>query len=129
MSKKINEKMTLNELVMNNEKNTRVSKYKTYDSKKKLLADDTMMFNLKSYSDDFESLLKALKNVFSVAVCNADNKYIVITMYYSTIKKYDYIACNIETLECVSYDSIKDAKNAIAQMVNAETTKAEKAEK
>ncbi len=117
MSKKINEKMTLNELVMNNEKNTRASKYKTYDSKKKLLADDKMLFNLKAYNDDFESLIKALKNVFSVAVCNTDNKYIVITMYYSTNKRYEYIACNVETLECVSYDSVKMAKNAITEII------------
>lgn len=117
--------MTLNELVMNNEKNTRASKYKTYDSKKKLLADKTMLFNLKAYNDDFETLIKALKNVFSVAVCNAKNNYIVITMYYSTTKKYEYIVCNVETLDCVSYDSIKMAKTAITELL----VKAEKAEK
>lgn len=114
--------MTLNELVTKNNENTRVSKYTTYDSKKKLLADNDMLANLSALNADFEPLLKALKNVFSVAICNADNKYIVITMYYSTSKKYEYIVCNIETLECVSYDSVKMAKNAIAE-------KAEKTEK
>lgn len=112
--------MTLNELVTKNNENTRISKYSTYDSKKKLLCDEKMIFCLSKYNDDFESLLKALKNVFSVAVCNACNKYIVLTMYYSTSKKYEYITCNIETLECVSYDSVKMAKNAIAEMVKAE---------
>lgn len=117
--------MTLNELVTKNSENTRISKYTTYDSKKKLLSDEKMMFNLNAYSDDFESLIKALKNVFSVAVCNANNKYIVITMYYSTTKKYEYIVCNIETLDCISYDSVKMAKNAITEKIE----KAEKAEK
>lgn len=120
--------MTLNELVTKNNENTRISKYTTFDSKKKLLADEKMMFNLTAHNDDFESLLKALKNVFSVAICNADNKYIVLTMYYSTSKKYEYITCNIETLECVSYDSVKMAKNAIAEKI-AITENAEKAEK
>lgn len=109
--------LKLNELVEKNASNTRISKYTTYDSKKKLLADEKMMFNLNAHSDNFESLLKALKNVFSVAVCNANNKYIVITMYYSTTKKYEYIACDIETLDCISYDSIKMAKNAITELL------------
>ena len=117
--------LKLNELVEKNNENTRISKYTTYDSKKKLLADEKMMFNLNTYSDDFETLLKALKNVFSVAVCNACNKYIVITMYYSTSKTYEYVACNVETLDCVSYDSVKMAKNAITEKIE----KAEKAEK
>lgn len=117
--------MNLKQLVEKNNKNTRISKYTTYDSKKKLLADKKMMFNLNAYSDDFESLLKALKNVFSVAICNANNKYIVITMYYSTTKKYEYVACNVETLDCVSYDSVKMAKNAITEKIE-KTVKAEK---
>ena len=108
----------LNELVEKNNQNTRISKYTTYDSKKKFLSDDTMLFNLKAYNDDFESLIKALKNVFSIAVCNANNKYIVITMYYSTTKRYEYITCNVETLECNSYDSIKEAKNAITGLLS-----------
>lgn len=109
--------MTLNELVTKNSENTRTSKYTTYDSKKKLLADDTMMKTLSAFNADFKTLIKALKNVFSVAVCNADNKYIVITMYYSTSKAYEYVMCNIETLECVSYNSIKMAKNAITELL------------
>lgn len=120
--------MTLNELVMNNEKNTRISKYTTFDSKKKLLSDDDMMKTLSAFNDDFETLIKALKNVFSVAVCNADNKYIVITMYYSTSKSYEYVTCNVETLECVSYDSVKMAKTAIAELL-AKTEKTAKTEK
>ena len=117
--------LKLNELVEKNNENTRISKYKTYDSKKKLLADNDMMKTLSAFNADFETLIKALKNVFSIAVCNADNKYIVITMYYSTNKKYEYITCNIETLECVSYDSVKMAKTAIADLL-AEAEKAEK---
>ena len=120
--------MNLKQLVEKNNENTRTTKYVTYDSKKKLLADEKMMFNLKTYSDDFESLLKALKNVFSVAICNADNKYIVITMYYSTSKSYEYVTCNVETLECVSYDSVKMAKNAITELL-AKTEKTTKTEK
>lgn len=109
--------LKLNELVEKNANNTRISKYTTYDSKKKLLSDTDMMKKLSAFNADFETLIKALKNVFSVAVCNADNKYIVITMYYSTTKKYEYITCNIETLECVSYDSVKMAKNAIDEIL------------
>ena len=109
--------MTLNELVMNNEKNTRISKYTTFDSKKKLLSDDDMMKTLSAFNADFLTLIKALKNVFSVAVCNADNKYIVITMYYNTSKKYEYITCNVETLDCTTFDSVKNAKNAITELL------------
>lgn len=109
--------LKLNELVEKNNENTRTSKYTTYDSKKKLLADNDMMKTLSTFNADFETLIKALKNVFSVAVCNADNKYIVITMYYSTTKKYEYIVCNVETLDCTTFDSVKSAKNAIAELL------------
>ena len=109
--------LKLNELVEKNANNIRISKYKTYDSKKKLLADNDMMKILSAFNADFETLIKALKNVFSVAVCNADNKYIVITMYYSTNKKYEYITCNVETLDCTTFDSVKNAKNAIAELL------------
>lgn len=120
--------MTLNELVNKNNENTRVSKYTTYDSKKKLLSDENIMKTLSTFNADFESLIKALKNVFSVAVCNADNKYIVITMYYSTNKRYEYIVCNIETLDCTTFDSVKNAKNAITEIIE-KTVKAEKTAK
>lgn len=120
--------MTLNELVNKNNENTRISKYKTYDSKKKLLADNDMMKNLSAFNADFETLIKALKNVFSVAVCNADNKYIVITMYYSTSKAYEYVMCNIETLDCITFDSVKNAKTAITELL-AKTEKTTKTEK
>lgn len=109
--------MNLKQLVEKNNENTRTTKYVTYDSKKKLLADNDMMKTLIAFNADFETLIKALKNVFSVAVCNADNKYIVITMYYSTNKKYEYVVCNVETLECTMFDSIKSAKNAIAELL------------
>ncbi len=112
--------LKLNELVAKNSENTRISKFTTYDSKKKLLNDSTMMTNLSAFNAEFEQLIKALKNVFSVAVCNADNKYIVLTMYYSTTKKYEYITCNIETLDCTTFDSVKMAKSAIAEILNSE---------
>lgn len=117
--------MNLKQLVEKNNENTRTSKYTTYDSKKKLLSDTDMMKTLSAFNTDFLTLIKALKNVFSIAIYNADNRYIVITMYYSTTKKYEYVACNVETLDCVSYDSIKMAKTAITELL----VKAEKAEK
>ena len=109
--------MTLNELVTKNNENTRISKYTTFDSKKKLLSDTDMVATLNALNADFETLIKALKNVFSVAICNADNKYIVITMYYSTSKKYEYVVCNVETLDCTTFDSIKSAKSTIAELL------------
>ena len=116
-------KMTLNELVTANNNSTRTKAYVTYDSKKKLLADTKMIETLSAINNDFVELLKQLKNVFSVAVHSNNNEYIVITMYYSTTKSYEYIVCNVATLDCMSFDSVKIAKQHISNIIdNTETT-------
>ena len=111
--------LTLNELVNANNNNTRTKAYITYDSKKKLLADDDTIKTLSAINTEFIDLLKMLKNVFAIAINNSDNSYVVITMYYSTTKSYEYIVCNVSTLDCVSFDSVKTAKQHISTILDS----------
>lgn len=111
--------LTLNELVNANNNNTRTKAYITYDSKKKLLADDGTIKTLSAINTEFIDLLKQLKNVFAIAINNSDNSYVVITMYYSTTKSYEYIVCNVSTLDCVSFDSVKTAKQHISTIIDS----------
>lgn len=107
--------MTLNELVKTNNASVRTKAFITYDSKKKFLADNEM---LKNYSDEFIELLKQLKNVFSITVNATAYNHIVITMYHSKTKSYEYIACDCSTYDCTSFDSVKAAKQYINEQIN-----------
>lgn len=106
--------MNLSELVEKNNTNGREKKYISFDSKKKFVTSNEFT----NYSNEFQLLIKQLKNVFSVAINATENKYIVITMYYSKNKQYEYIVCDTGTFDCTSFDSVKNAKNYINEKIN-----------
>ena len=71
--------------------------------------------------------VKKIKGTFTFALHN-DGRYMVVTLYHANAeKKYQFLILDLETLQVAECDSVKNAKAAVMDLVNA-TPAEEKAE-
>ena len=89
---------------------SRTSSFTEYNSKKKLLASGILTEKQSTY-------IQQLKNTFTFYIHN-DNDFLVITMYYSTTKKYGFLVVDLNTLKVSVVESVKVAKQAILEIKN-----------
>lgn len=89
---------------------SRTSSFTEYNSKKKLLASERLTEKQCAY-------IQQLKNTFAFYIHN-DNDFLVITMYYSTTKKYGFLVLDLNTLKVAEAESVKIAKQEILELKN-----------
>ena len=105
----LNFSKTIEEVINEQAVHTRAKNFIEYNSKKKLLESDVL-------SDEQGEFIRQLKNTFAFSL-HTGGRYLVVTMYYSTTKKYGFIVVDLEqkmTAECAS---IKEAKQAVLEIV------------
>lgn len=99
---------TINEVISEQTTTSRASSFTEYNSKKKLLNSGVL-------SEEQSVFIQKLKNTFTFYIHN-DNDFLVITMYYSTTKKYDFLVVDLNTLKVAQAESVKVAKQAILEI-------------
>lgn len=116
----LNFNTSIQETIATQEKTTRTSAFTEYNSKKKLFAAGILTAEQEQY-------ITQLKGTFTFHIHN-ENRYLVVTMYYSATKTYGFIIMDLFTLQCATADSIKNAKKGVLDVIaaaNAEATKTE----
>lgn len=89
---------------------TRNTQFVSYASKKQLQ-------NAGILDDEAMKFVLDIKNTFSFAVHN-DKRYMAITLYYASTKKYGFIVCDLHNKAIAEVDSIKHAKQEIMALIN-----------
>lgn len=101
---------TMEEVIKEQVVTSRTSSFKEYNSKKKLLECGVL-------SEKQSTFIQQLKNTFTFYLHN-DNDFLVITMYYSTTKKYGFLVVNLDTLQVAEAESVKLAKQGVLEIKN-----------
>ena len=110
----LNFNTNIQEVVANQETVKRTSSFTEYTSKKKL-------FDASILTETQQIYIQQLKGAFTFHL-HTGNRYLVVTMYYSKDKKYGFLVVDLETLQCASADSIKNAKKGVVEIVENSTT-------
>lgn len=108
----LNFNTSIQDTIATQEKATRTSAFTEYNSKKKLFAAGVLNEEQKKHIQD-------LKGTFTFHL-HSDNRYLVVTMYYSSTKTYGFIIVDLQTLQCAEASSIKLAKKGVLEII-AET--------
>lgn len=101
---------TMDEVINEQAVTSKASNFKEYNSKKKLLESGVL-------SDAQSTFIHQLKNTFTFYLHN-DGDYLVITMYYSTTKKYGFLVVDLTTLKVAEAESVKAAKQGVLELKN-----------
>lgn len=116
----INFTSNINDFASTQSRATRVKNFMEFTSKKKL--EDAAVLTPAQLEE-----VKKIKGTFTFALHN-DGRYMVVTLYHANAeKKYQFIILDLETLQVAECDSVKNAKAAVMELVNA-TPAEEKAE-
>ena len=116
----INFTSNINDFASTQTRATRVKNFMEFTSKKKL--EDAGVLTPAQLEE-----VKKIKGTFTFALHN-DGRYMVVTLYHANAeKKYQFIILDLETLQVAECDSVKNAKAAVMELVNA-TPAEEKAE-
>ena len=117
----INFTSNINDFASTQARATRVKNFMEFTSKKKL--EDAGVLTPAQLEE-----VKKIKGTFTFALHN-DGRYMVVTLYHANAeKKYQFLILDLETLQVAECDSVKNAKAAVMELVNA-TPAEEKAEK
>lgn len=118
----INFTSNINDFASTQSRATRVKNFTEFTSKKKL--EDAAVLTPAQLEE-----VKKIKGTFTFALHN-DGRYMVVTLYHANAeKKYQFIILDLETSQVAECDSVKNAKAAVMELVNAATTASqEKAE-
>ena len=101
---------------------TRVKNFMEFTSKKKL--EDAGVLTPAQLEE-----VKKIKGTFTFALHN-DGRYMVVTLYHANAeKKYQFLILDLETMQVAECDSVKNAKAAVMELVNAAATAPKEAEK
>ena len=111
---------TMDEVISEQKVTSRTSCFTEYNSKKKLLESGLL-------SEEQGTFIQKLKNTFTFYI-HADLDFLVITMYYSTTKKYAFLVVDLATLKVAEAESVKVAKQAILEIKQATAETQETAE-
>ena len=116
----INFTSNINDFASTQSRATRVKNFMEFTSKKKL--EDAGVLTPAQLEE-----VKKIKGTFTFALHN-DGRYMVVTLYHANAeKKYQFLILDLETLQVAECDSVKNAKAAVMELVNA-TPAEEKAE-
>ena len=116
----INFTSNINDFASTQTRATRVKNFTEFTSKKKL--EDAAVLTPAQLEE-----VKKIKGTFTFALHN-DGRYMVVTLYHANAeKKYQFLILDLETYQVAECDSVKNAKAAVMELVNA-TPAEEKAE-
>lgn len=116
----INFTSNINDFASTQTRATRVKNFMEFTSKKKM--EDAGVLTPAQLEE-----VKKIKGTFTFALHN-DGRYMVVTLYHANAeKKYQFLILDLETLQVAECDSVKNAKAAVMELVNA-TPAGEKAE-
>ena len=118
----INFTSNINDFASTQTRATRVKNFMEFTSKKKL--EDAGVLTPAQLEE-----VKKIKGTFTFALHN-DGRYMVVTLYHANAeKKYQFLILDLETLQVAECDSVKNAKAAVMELVNAAATAQQEAEK
>ena len=118
----INFTSNINDFASAQSRATRVKNFTEFTSKKKL--EDAAVLTPAQLEE-----VKKIKGTFTFALHN-DGRYMVVTLYHANAeKKYQFIILDLETLQVAECDSVKNAKAAVMELVNAAKTAQQEEEK
>ena len=118
----INFTSNINDFASAQSRATRVKNFTEFTSKKKL--EDAAVLTPAQLEE-----VKKIKGTFPLALHN-DGRYMVVTLYHANAeKKYQFIILDLETLQVAECDSVKNAKAAVMELVNAAKTAQQEEEK
>lgn len=118
----INFTSNINDFASTQSRATRVKNFTEFTSKKKL--EDAAVLTLAQLEE-----VKKIKGTFTFALHN-DGRYMVVTLYHANAeKKYQFIILDLETSQVAECDSVKNAKAAVMELVNAAATAPQEEEK
>ena len=103
----------IKEVIANQEATKKSSSFVEYNSQKKL-------FDAGVLTEEQKTYIRQLKGTFTFNL-HTGNRYLVVTMYYSKEKKYGFLVVDLETLGCAVLDSVKNAKKAVLEIVEAQS--------
>lgn len=108
----INFTSNINDFASTQTRATRVKNFMEFTSKKKL--EDAAVLTPAQLEE-----VKKLKGTFTFALHN-DGRYMVVTLYHANAeKKYQFLILDLETSQVAECDSVKNAKAAVMELVNA----------
>ena len=108
----INFTSNINDFASTQARATRVKNFMEFTSKKKL--EDAGVLTPAQLEE-----VKKIKGTFTFALHN-DGRYMVVTLYHANAeKKYQFLILDLETLQVAECDSVKNAKAAVMELVNA----------
>lgn len=111
----INFTSNINDFASTQTRATRVKNFMEFTSKKKLEDAGVLM------PAQLEEV-KKIKGTFTFALHN-DGRYMVVTLYHANAeKKYQFLILDLETMQVAECDSVKNAKAAVMELVNAAAT-------
>lgn len=118
----INFTSNINDFASTQSRATRVKNFTEFTSKKKL--EDAAVLTPAQLEE-----VKKIKGTFTFALHN-DGRYMVVTLYHANAeKKYQFIILDLETMQVAECDSVKNAKAAVMELVNASATAQQEEEK
>lgn len=118
----INFTSNINDFASTQSRAARVKNFTEFTSKKKL--EDAAVLTPAQLEE-----VKKIKGTFTFALHN-DGRYMVVTLYHANAeKKYQFIILDLETLQVAECDSVKNAKAAVMELVNAAATAPQEEEK
>ena len=108
----INFTSNINDFASTQTRATRVKNFMEFTSKKKL--EDAGVLTPAQLEE-----VKKIKGTFTFALHN-DGRYMVVTLYHANAeKKYQFLILDLDTLQVAECDSVKNAKAAVMELVNA----------
>lgn len=118
----INFTSNINDFASTQSRATRVKNFTEFTSKKKL--EDAGVLTPAQLEE-----VKKIKGTFTFALHN-DGRYMVVTLYHANAeKKYQFLILDLETMQVAECDSVKNAKAAVMELVNAAATAQQETEK
>lgn len=118
----INFTSNINDFASAQSRATRVKNFTEFTSKKKL--EDAAVLTPAQLEE-----VKKIKGTFTFALHN-DGRYMVVTLYHANAeKKYQFLILDLETMQVAECDSVKNAKAAVMELVNATATAQQEEEK
>lgn len=118
----INFTSNINDFASTQSRATRVKNFTEFTSKKKL--EDAAVLTPAQLEE-----VKKIKGTFTFALHN-DGRYMVVTLYHANAeKKYQFIILDLKTSQVAECDSVKNAKAAVMELVNAAATAPQEEEK
>jgi hypothetical protein len=109
--------LTLMDIVNNQSTTKRASDFTEYNSKKKLVEAGVLTASQ-------QEMVMKLKGTFTFHIHNS-KKYLVITLFNSSNKEYNFLVVKLDTMEVIESDTIKNAKQIVLEKIKEEETKTE----